>query len=46
MQISIQWLREAWLDSSWSTQRLAESLTMGGIEVEAIDRAADRKSVV
>ncbi|AIA56248.1 phenylalanine--tRNA ligase subunit beta [Acidithiobacillus caldus] len=40
MQISIQWLREAWLDSSWSTQRLAESLTMGGIEVEAIDRAA------
>jgi len=39
MQISVQWLREAWLESDWSSQRLADALTMGGIEVEAIDPA-------
>lgn len=39
MQISIQWLREAWLESDWSSQRLADALTMGGIEVEAVEPA-------
>lgn len=39
MHISIQWLRD-WLDFSWDTEEIARRLTMGGIEVEAMEPAA------
>lgn len=39
MRVSIQWLREL-LDVSWDTADIAQRLTMGGIEVEAIEPAA------
>jgi phenylalanyl-tRNA synthetase, beta subunit, non-spirochete bacterial len=39
MRISIQWLRDR-LDFSWNTEEVARRLTMGGIEVEAIEPAA------
>ncbi|MHB1320959.1 MAG: phenylalanine--tRNA ligase subunit beta [Acidithiobacillus ferrivorans] len=39
MRVSIQWLREL-LDTSWDTEEIAQRLTMGGIEVEAVEDAA------
>ncbi|WP_163098482.1 phenylalanine--tRNA ligase subunit beta [Acidithiobacillus ferrianus] len=39
MRVSIQWLREL-LDTSWDTEEIARRLTMGGIEVEAVEDAA------
>jgi phenylalanyl-tRNA synthetase beta chain len=39
VRISIAWLRE-WVDTGWDAGTLAQRLTMGGIEVEAVDAAA------
>ena len=39
MRVSVQWLREL-LQISWDTEETARRLTMGGIEVEAIEDAA------
>ncbi|MFA5731043.1 MAG: phenylalanine--tRNA ligase subunit beta [Acidithiobacillus sp.] len=39
MRVSVQWLREL-LEISWDTEETARRLTMGGIEVEAIEDAA------
>ncbi len=39
MRISIQWLRTL-LETSWNTEEIAHRLTMGGIEVEAVEPAA------
>ena len=39
MRVSIQWLREL-LDTPWDTEEIARRLTMGGIEVEAVEDAA------
>jgi phenylalanyl-tRNA synthetase beta chain len=39
MRVSLAWLRE-WVETSWDVATLAERLTMGGIEVEAIEAAA------
>lgn len=41
MRVSIQWLREL-LDIPWNTEEIAHRLTMGGIEVEAIEPAAPK----
>ncbi len=39
MRVSLAWLRE-WVETGWDAATLAERLTMGGIEVEAIEAAA------
>ncbi|MDD5378231.1 MAG: phenylalanine--tRNA ligase subunit beta [Acidithiobacillus sp.] len=39
MRVSVQWLRDL-LEISWDTEETARRLTMGGIEVEAIEDAA------
>ena len=39
MQVSLAWLAE-WVRTDWDARTLAERLTMGGIEVEAIEPAA------
>jgi len=39
MRVSLAWLRE-WVETGWDAATLAKRLTMGGIEVEAIEAAA------
>jgi phenylalanyl-tRNA synthetase beta chain len=39
MRVSLAWLRE-WVETDWDVATLAQRLTMGGIEVEAIEAAA------
>ncbi|MDP9200018.1 MAG: phenylalanine--tRNA ligase subunit beta [Pseudomonadota bacterium] len=39
MRVSLAWLKE-WVNTGWDVATLAERLTMGGIEVEAIEAAA------
>ena len=38
MRVSLDWLNE-WVDTGWDAATLSERLTMGGIEVEAIEPA-------
>jgi phenylalanyl-tRNA synthetase beta chain len=45
MRVSEHWLRTL-VDPPLDTAALAERLTMGGLEVEAIERAARRSTVV
>ena len=39
MQFSEKWLRE-WINPNISAEQLADVLTMGGLEVEEMDKAA------
>jgi phenylalanyl-tRNA synthetase beta chain len=39
MRVSLAWIRE-WVEPGWDVATLAQRLTMGGIEVEAIEAAA------
>lgn len=39
MRVSLEWLKE-WVDTGWDAATLCRRLTMGGIEVEAIEPAA------
>ncbi len=39
MRVGLEWLNE-WVDSGWDAATLSRRLTMGGIEVEAIEPAA------
>src|SRR5512139_1987452 len=39
MKVSTAWLKE-WVNTGWDTATLAHRLTMAGLEVEAVERAA------
>jgi len=45
MRISEKWLRE-WVNPAVSTQQLADTLTMAGLEVDGIEPAAPKFSGV
>jgi phenylalanyl-tRNA synthetase beta chain len=40
MKVSLDWLNE-WVETGWDAATLGARLTMGGIEVEAVERAAE-----
>jgi phenylalanyl-tRNA synthetase beta chain len=39
MRVGLEWLNE-WVETGWNAARLTQRLTMGGIEVEAVEPAA------